>query len=89
MNAFKLNQWRITMATDSTEHYIFTPHLCDEETAMAIAVAQFGSGVAFIADEGAFQQKLTNAQMRIVNPKTCASCGEYKSHEENCTAAVA
>jgi hypothetical protein len=55
---------------DGKEMEMFTPTSCDKETAMAIAVATFGSGITELVDEGHIRVALTNAQ--------------YGYHEEGC-----
>ena len=80
---YTLNQWCVTVADNKLA--MFTALNCDEETAMQIAVATFGDGVTKLEDEGAVRlPDLTNAQLHIANPDTCAECGQYKMHEDTC-----
>lgn len=51
-----LRQWRIKDDTEAHTEYFFTPELCGEDTALAIAVATYGDGVSDLVDEGIFNQ---------------------------------
>ena len=85
MDRITLNQWMVMV--DGQEMGMFTPLNCTAETAMAIAVETFGSGVTDLVDEGAVKRELTNAQFAIADPAYCAECGGYKDHEDTCSRA--
>ena len=95
MERYRLNQWCVTVG--SQQMAMFTTLNCDEETAMAIAVATFGSEVTKLVDEGRIHQNLTSSQLHVANSKNCEECGMsdfsysfniFRNHDENCSKLV-
>ena len=82
MERYKLNQWLVV--ADGNDLAMFTELNCDEETAMAIAVATFGANVTKLVDEGVCRQSLTAAQLHVANFQNCETCGMYKTHDIGC-----
>ncbi len=82
MEKFSINQWKVTVG--GSDMAMFTVISATEEQAMAIAVATFGDGVTGLFDEGITHQSLNNAQLHVADTKTCAECGSYKTHDDDC-----